>query len=62
MSVNDIYDAQRRAIVKTQKSKAQELQDTYNQKNQRNYNEPDTTVVEKVDTWWVKLKRKLAKK
>lgn len=62
MSVNDIYDAQRRAIVKTQKSKAQELQDTYNQKNQRNYNEPDTSMVVKVDTWWGKLKRKLAKK
>lgn len=62
MSMNDLYDAQRRAIVQTQKAKAQELQDTNNQKNQRNYNEPDTTVVEKVDTWWVKLKRKLAKK
>lgn len=62
MSMNDLYDAQRRASVQTQKAKAQELQDTNNQKNQRNYNEPDTTVVEKVDTWWVKLKRKLAKK
>lgn len=62
MSMNDMYDAQRRAIVKTQQAKAQELQDTYNQKNQRNYNEPDTTMVVKVDTWWSKLKRKLAKK
>lgn len=62
MSMNDLYDAQRRAIARTQQAKSQELQDTNNQKNQRNYNEPDTTVVEKVDTWWVKLKRKLAKK
>lgn len=62
MSVNDIYDAHRRAIVQTQKSKAQEIQDTYNQKNQRNYNEPDTTMVVKVDTWWDKFKSKLAKK
>lgn len=62
MSVNDIYDAHRRAVVQTQKSKAQEIQDTYNQKNQRNYNEPDTAMVVKVDTWWGKLKSKLAKK
>ena len=62
MSVNDIYDAQRRAIAQTQKAKSQELQDTHNQKNQRNYTEPDTTLVVKVDTWWDKFKRKLDKK
>ena len=62
MSMNDLYDAQRRAIARTQQAKSQELQDTNNQKNQRNYNEPDTTMVVKVDTWWSKLKRKLAKK
>ena len=62
MSMNDMYDAQRRAIAQTQQAKAKESRDTYNQKNQRNYNEPDTTLVVKVDTWWDKLKSKLAKK
>lgn len=62
MSMNDMYDAQRRAIAQTQKAKAKESRDSNQKINKKHFNEEDTTRVVKVDTWWVKLKRKLSKK
>lgn len=61
MSMNDMYDAQRRAIAQTQQAKAKESRDNNKKINKKHFNEEDSTRVVKVDTWWDKLKSKLTK-